>query len=444
MKDRVIRPHLGPRDLLIGYADAVRRRKWSFLLPAVVLIGLTIPIVLTLPPVYKSTTLIMVEAQKVPQEFVKTTVSAPIEDRLKTISQQILSRTRLERVIEEFGLDRPRERRSEGRIARWLDGWRAPAKPEAGRRVSLAVVEGMQRQIDINVKGGSTFSVSYMGEDPEMVMNVTNKLASLFIEENLKVREEQAEGTAEFLESELQQVKTRLESQEEELRTFKERYTGELPGQLDTNLRTLDRLQTERQRLQDSLRFAEDRYALFTQQLAAGLPEGERTAPTLSLHLQSLRVKLANLRTEYKDEYPDIAALKKEIAEVEAELAARQNDTAGVPGKPGDYGTLQAGEQQREIKLIKQRQQAVGDQIREYEKRVDRTPLREQQLTQVLRDYENTRKSYQALLDKRQDARIAESLERRQKGEIFRVLDPANYPERPFKPNRLLLVLGCL
>lgn len=433
------------QDRALDYLDVMRRRRWAFIIPAVTIAVLTVPIVLSLRPTYKSTTLIMVEAQKVPQEFVRTTVSSPIEDRLKTISQQILSRTRLERVIREFKLYRQNDQApaKAGWATRWRNRWGKPEAERKGSGVPLAVVERMQKNIEIMVKGGNTFSVSYMGQDPETVMNVTNKLASLFIEENLKVREAQAEGTSEFLESELQTVRKRLEENEEELKKFKEQYMGELPGQLDANLRTLDRLQFERQRLQDSLKSAEDRYLVLSQQIGSGLQAGERTAPALAIRLQELRARLVNLQTEYKDEYPDVLLVKREIASVEAELkrGPKSKETTKAGGREPSLVSFQLTEQEREITSIKRREQEVAAQIKQYEQRVDRTPAREQQLTQVLRDYENARKNYQTLLDKRQDARIAESLERRQKGEMFRILDPANYPETPFKPNRVRLML---
>jgi polysaccharide chain length determinant protein (PEP-CTERM system associated) len=277
---------------------------------------------------------------------------------------------------------------------------------------------------------------------------VTNKLSSLFIEENLRVRQAQAEGTSEFLESELQRVKVQLAAQENALRTFKERYMGELPSQLEANLRTLDRLQAERQRLQDSLKNAEERYGLLKQQIGNQATDTDRSPASLSLRLEALRARLVNLRTEYKDEYPDVVLLRKEIAGLEAELVAQSRASGPPPADTSaaeDTGVFQASEQARQMRAIRLRQQEIGNQIREYERRVERTPLREQQLTDVLRDYENTKKNYQVLLDKRQEARIAESLERRQKGEIFRVLDPANFPDRPYRPNRrLLLLIGLL
>ncbi len=425
------------QESVFHYWGILIRRRWAVIVPAVVISGLTVPIVFSIPATYQSTTLILVEAQKVPETLVRTTVTTPIEDRLQAISQQILSRTRLQRVIEKFNLYQPKEAGSEGWIAKWWMRFQSGRPPESSSDpVTLDHVERLRQNIDIQVprgrNSGSTISISFVGDDPRIVMDVTNELASLFIEENLKVREAQAEGTTEFLENELQQMKVQLEAHEEVLRSFKERSMGELPEQLEANLRTLDRLQIERQMLENSLKNAEDRYTDL---------EGGDSPSTVAGRLQVLRTRLANLRTEYKEEYPDIVLLKKEIAAVEAELAA-QTTTSTPPAMPGgSAGNAQLAEQRREIQTIRQRQQVVVAQIKDYEKRVERTPHREQQLAMVLRDYENVRRSYQTLLDKRQEAKIAESLERRQKAEIFRILDPANFPERPYRPNRVRLIL---
>ena len=173
-------------------------------------------------------------------------------------------------------------------------------------------------------------------------------------------------------------------------------------------------------------------------------PTGPPNSPSeLARHLQTLKSRLAALRAEYRDEYPDVILLKKEIEEVEVQLASQQE--LETPGSEANSLANSLGaqltEQQRQIKATKQRQQANADQIQEYEKRVENTPIREQQLAMIMRDYENVQRSYQSMLDKRQEAKIAESLEQRQKGEIFRILDPAILPQRPYKPDRQLLFL---
>ena len=435
------------RGGVFEYLEIFRRRRWVVIVPAVVISGLTVPIVLSIPATYQSTTLILVEAQKVPETLVRTTVTTPIEDRLQAISQQILSRTRLQRVIEKFNLYQTKASDSEGRIATWWMRLRSgrPQESSSGP-ATLDLVERLRRNVDIQVprgrSPGSTISIAFIGDDPRTVMDVTNELASLFIEENLRVREAQAEGTTEFLENELQQMKGQIEAQEEALRSFKQQAMGELPGQLDANLRTLDRLQIERQLLDNSLKNAEDRYADLSRQLTGRAPGSGDSPSTAAGRLQALRTRLANLRTEYREEYPDIVSLKKEIASIEAELAAQAAAPApSVPPGGDESANMQLADQRREIQTIKQRQQAVAAQIKEYEKRVEKTPYREQQLAMVLRDYGNAQRSYQGLLDKRQEAKIAESLERRQKAEIFRILDPANFPDRPYQQNRLLLIL---
>ncbi len=442
------------RDVLLQYGELLSRRRWSVIIPFLVIGGLTIPIVMWLPATYKSTTVITVEAQKVPESFVRSTVTTPIEDRLQAISEQILSRTRLERIVVKFDVYRSKPTASGG-VLEWWRGLFAEDRAARDAEARLSVVEAterMRRNINIQVPRGrdrsSTISISFSGEDPETVRNVTNELASLFIEENLKVRESQAEGTTEFLDNELKQMKTQLETQEQQLRTFKERSRGELPGQLETNLRTLDRLQMERQVLQQSLKNAEDRYADVNRQVVmAGGASADGAVPSeVEQRLQTMRARLAVLRTEYRDEYPDIVLLKREIAASEDELAKLSRQPAHPPSGAGRLPAtnplvVQLADQQREINLIKQRQQAVVDQIRDYERRVENTPQREQQLTMLLRDYENIQRGYETLLDKRQEAKISESLERRQKGEIFRVIDPALLPQRPATPNRPLLIL---
>jgi polysaccharide chain length determinant protein (PEP-CTERM system associated) len=435
------------------------RRKWYVAIPTLVVVAITIPVVLSLPSLYQATTLIMVEPQKVPEEFVRATVTVPIQDRLKTISQQVLSRTRLERVIDEFSLfqhstavDGPQwmvvARKWVETLRRWI-GYE-PSGPVDGTLDRLSLVERMRNNIAITVTGGSTFSITYTGEDPLVVQQVTNKLASLFIDENLKVREEQAEGTAEFLESELERVKKRLEGQESEVRAFKQRYMGELPSQLDANLRTLDRLQMEKIALDEQLRNAKERFEVMSQIDLFGLSNTEDDGPVAptDTRLQTLKGRLAELLRTYKEDYPDVVVLRREIAQLEAELDRQQAEEPPrvVPREPVlKVQKAPEDEISSTIASLKHRSEEVAKEIQRYQERVDNTFLREQQLSVILRDYETISKTYQVLLDKRQNARIAENLERRQKGEIFRILDPAELPERPFKPNRrLLIALGCL
>ncbi len=445
------------------YLEIFLRRKWYFLLPFIGIILVSGLLAYILPDVYRSTTVIFVESQKVPENFVRPTVTANIEGRLNTLTQQIMSRTRLEKVIQEFGLYQGTGQRSglEAILINvpWVNsylGLKALGIDEA--------VERMRKDIDVSVNGKNSdgadlaFTVSYHGWNPEVTMHVTEKLASLFIEENLKIREKQAEGTSEFLENELNNSRLHLEQQEKQIKEFKQRYMGELPQQLDANLRALDRFQMEMKATLEALKAAEDRKESIEKLLAAAPPESEVGGNTLLTRLDQLKTQLSKLRAEYKEDYPDISLVRKEIKEIEEVLAKQDKNLESKLDTPAKGSrnildqhpsrdpltqnlTTQLRDANIEISVLKTRRANLMKQISLYEKRVEDTPLREQQLMTIMRDYENIQKNYQSLLDKRLQAKISENLEKRQQGEIFRILDPANLPLSPYQPNRIKIVL---
>ena len=282
-------------------------------------------------------------------------------------------------------------------------------------------------------------------------MNVTNKLASIFIEENLRIREQLVEGTADFLNVELQRLREKLEEQEQALSQYKQRYMGVLPSQLNANLRTLDRLQLQLQSLATSIRDTEDRKMLLNRLTAPG---GTKLAPAVSGlmlrdprigQLQTLERRLMELQAEYTESYPDILITKQKIAQLEADLRS-DNTLSSASGVPVVQGSAPISSQQpisfeQEIARMKEQQQDILNQITLYEKRVEDTPRRELELTKLTRDYGSTQQAYGALLSKAGNAKISENLEKRQKGERFRIIDPANLPETPFKPDLSKLLL---
>ncbi len=414
------------------YIEIVLRRKWFIITPFIVsVIGIIVAFRI-IPPMYKSTTQILVEPQKVSESYVKPTITIDIKGRLDTISQQVMSRTRLESIIKEFDL----------------------FHSQRDKLTSDEIVELMRKNIEINVQGQASFIISYMGADPETVMHVTNRLASLFIEENLKVREQQAEGTTEFLDTQLQSLKAVLESLEAQIKVFKEKYVGELPAQLEANLRTLDRLQLELQTINDMLGSAEDRKIVLEKQLTESnetLTGGSR-ADSLEARLLASQTELSRLSSIYTDKYPDIIRIKNEIAEIEKQLEEGNSseESSGIPLKPKvlrnnpmDKMTLATlTNVNSNIKNLKEKQKEITKRIDILQDRVERIPTREQQMTSLVRDYENTKYNYQNLLNKKLDSQIAENLEKRQKGEQFRILDPANLPLKPFNsdPKRIILL----
>jgi polysaccharide chain length determinant protein (PEP-CTERM system associated) len=423
--------------------SAWTRRKWLailvFALPATVSVSL----VMALPDVYVSTVTVLVERQQVPEAFVRPTVTSEVETRLHTISQEILSRSRLEALARRFGL------------------YADPQKGLSGQEV----IERMRRDIRLDLKetqsrwrGGTTtaFALSYRGRDPHTVALVANALASFYVEENLKARERQATGTAEFMKVQLDDTKRRLDEQERIVSAFRSRHIGELPQQMPANLAALETLTTQlRLNSDNQLRAAERREALSTQlaeaaTLARLVPQAVSPAPGAeqppAMRLARLRQELTTARSRWTDAHPTVSRLREEIRALEPEVAAAaQPDAAAAqPAPPSPYTlrlkeALQAAE--AEIKILKTEERRLRDAIVSYQARVENTPRREQEFQAISRDYESTRELYQSLLKRHGEAQLAESMEQRQKGEQFRVIDPAIPGETPAAPNRLRFLL---
>ena len=325
-------------------------------------------------------------------------------------------------------------------------------------------------------------------------MDVTNRLATLFIDENLKLREQYAEGTSDFLTHELSGAKYNLEQQEKTLKEFKEDHMGSLPEQLDPNLRSLDRLQNDLQSINNDLRSTEDRKLFYEGQLKEyerqliekQLAENEQgyVAPTtdvggLGRTLERLTDELTSLRSQFNENYPDILSLKNQIHEIESRLAkqsavgqpleqtlssqptklagnsvptqspaqrrASQTDSRRLALPPAQIIKAQLEGVHADMQLLRERQKRTAALIREYERRVEETFANQQKLVSISRGYELSQQNYQALLQKLLNSKVAENLERREKGERFRVVDPANLPQKPYKPNRPKLIgIGSL
>jgi polysaccharide chain length determinant protein (PEP-CTERM system associated) len=443
------------------YIEIFLRRIWYILIPFAMVLAGAATYAITSPKEYRASSLILVTPQKVPEAFVRPTVTSKIEDRLSSISQEIMSRTRLEQVISELRL----------------------YSEESKSKSMEEIVELMRRNIQVEIKGKEGyFTIGYVGKDPRIVTTVANKLASLFIEENLKLREQQAQGTSEFLSVELNATKAKLDEQEKAMTQYRRSHSGELPEQRDANLKVLEQLQLIYQRIGENMRAAEDRRLVIQKQMSdmelllSSPPNVKESVgpPPIPLkdlqevQLEQLRNQLADLETKYTEKHPDILMAKKRIAELEAKIEkdksekktegkivttelAAPNKEAQKEKKDGKSeirlnprykemeGQLIATE--LEIGRLKEEEGKVKAQINIYRGRIENTPLREQEMTLIARDYQNTKETYQTLLKKSQEAQQAENLERRQKGEQFRVIDPARIPEKPFRPDIPKIIL---
>jgi succinoglycan biosynthesis transport protein ExoP len=415
--------------------EVLRRRRWWALLAFAGCFVVTTTVAIGLPDVFRSSATILIERQQIPDELVRSTVTSGLDVRIQTISQEILSRSRLENLIGQFGLYP--ERRGGEPTERIVDRMRSDIQIE---------MRGEQKRGD---RSAVAFSVSYLGRDPAKVAAVANAIASFYIEENLKARERQATGTAEFLRAQLDELKRKLADQEARVSAFKEKNLGELPQQLDANLKTLEQLNGQLRLNSDNQVQANARRTAVESQLAEALGLAGGGPDALATRLADLRRTLAVLRMQYTEQYPDVIRVRGEIAKLEAQLAAGAGDAQGAGTGVVSPQVLQLRRSLAEVDVDLARLRAEADRLRatiaQYQGRVEAAPKREQEFQALARDYQSTQEQYKSLVGRQNEADLAESMEQRQKGELFRVIEPAVPDEQPSAPRRgRLLLLGLL
>jgi polysaccharide chain length determinant protein (PEP-CTERM system associated) len=432
------------------FLEIFRQRKWLIIFSFLFIMFGTVVYSVITPDQYRSSTTILVIPQRVPEKFVSSTVTYSVEDRLTATSQQILSRTRLMAVIDELGFYKEE---------------RKTTPPEI-------LAKNMRKNIKIKIlRGRDAFRLSFENEDPNMAMLTVSKLASFFIDENLKVREQLATGTSEFLDSQVQEVKRQLEEQEEKVKRYKLTYMGELPQQMQANLSMLSRLQDQRRANADAIAKAEDRKVFLESQIS-GLQnqirtkEGEAENPKERLldEYFSKREQLEDLSAKYTQNYPTVVQLRREVQQLdekiatieEGGLASIDNNTnrTGLPlrlrkarRERGEIGRLRAQVRSLDLDLLawKREQEEIQRASDAIQEKVARLPQREQEMIALTRDYNNLRKSYDDLMRKKLSATVSQNLEERQKGEQFQVLDPPVLPTVPFAPERMkILMMGFM
>ena len=423
-----------PEDIL----QILRKRIWLLLVPFAVVSAGVAAWAYKLPDSFRSETVILVVPQRVPESFVRSTVTTRIEDRLQSITQDILSRTRLERIIQDFNLY------------------------AAARQTGIMedIVERMRRDISVQVLRGDSFRVGYVGDNPRTVMRVTERLTTLFIDENLRERETLAEGTNQFLESELEAARRRLVESEKRVEDYRRRFAGQLPSQTDSNLQVLQNTQMQIQQLAESMNRDSERRLEVDRQLAelqsqqtddtAGVTPANAGAPSLKQQLEAAKSALTVLQTRFKETHPDVQKVAKAVQDLEAKVAALPPDEAAAApagssiaaARKKRIGELQAALAQvdRQLKAKAEDEQRLRHQVTVYQARLEAAPTRESEMIELTRDYDTLQKQYTSLLAKKEDSKISANLERRQIGEQFKLLDPARIPERPFSPDRHMLI----
>jgi polysaccharide biosynthesis transport protein len=430
------------------------RRRWALLLSACTIALATAAGSLLLPNQYVSEATIIVEQQQVPERYVTPTSTSDVSSALLAMEQDVLSNARLLRIIDDLGLYPKARKRA------------APEDLLATMRSNIEItpLEGDPARREVN-----SLRISFTGDNARTAQQVTSRLTQSFIQENQLSRTQQAEGTTTFLESQLETAKQDLQQQEEKLKDFKMQNLGELPEQQGSNLSILSGLQMQLQNTVSSIGRAQEQRAYQTSllneyhdlaQTGAQVPNGQALSP-----VEVQRAKLAKLNSDRADllshetpQNPDVVKIDQAIAQSKQELdklMAAQNSPSGASGQSpdsaagavtGDATTAQIKSQleanRLEIDDLVKDQKRLEEQITIYQKRLNLTPVREQQLNTVLDDYNSAKKNYDDLLGKKTQSELASSLEQQQQGQQFRIVDPPTLPSKPTSPSRVKICMG--
>jgi len=472
------------------YIQIAKRRRYQILVPALVIFTASVLLALLLPPIYRSTATVLIETQSVSKDFLQTTVTGYVEQRLQSISQVVLGRVNLMNLIKKMDLYTE-------------DREMFTAEEIVAKMQKDILLEPVQTEVNNPSAGRSgpatiAFNISYEGRNPNKVAEVASELASLFLQENLKSREETAKATVDFLEKQLEDIRQEMLTLEAKLSVFKEEHLTELPELMQLNMQTLEKLEKDKAALQENIRSLQNRNVYLEGQLAtvdphmSGGGDGQRmgspreeqerlrrryTALKATLseqHPDVIRAKrefeaagkelgggqddrylaeaikekqarLARLSETLSDKHPDVLALKREIAELEKARQAAPKTPAGGANDATNPAYINLKTQIVSTNMDIRRSQADLARLSalqtEYQRRLEGTPRVEQEYHALNRDYESARLKYNELANRLMAARESKGLEESQIGDKFTLIAPPLVPEKPVKPLRLLIVL---
>jgi polysaccharide biosynthesis transport protein len=438
-----------------------RRGRWWILLPLFLCWAIIWGVGWLLPTTYESEALILIEQQKVPEQYVLSNVSVNLEERLQSMTQQILSRSRLQSIIDRFHLYQP---------AHGIGKFFQSGDPVEQMRKDIKIELVEQTPTPGKPADLTAFKIQYGAGSPELAQQVNNMLTEQFIDESLNAQRQMSESTTSFLDNQLDQAAKTLQEQEKTVRAFKTNHLGDLPSQLQTNVQILSGLQVEQQNVQHAIDVAKQQRLYLESQLQqlqsvqGTLGEAGGPSPLESLQKQLLeqRARLADERSGHTEDYPDIVALKAKIAETEKLIKDIASNSGAKDSKDGSTSNAssetalsitssplmqirsQLKANDAEIADYQKQARTIDQKITEYRSRLNLTPETEQQLAEISRGYEESKANYDSLLLKKDQSQLATNLEQRQGGEQFRILDPPSFPDKPKSPNHLFLSLGGL
>jgi polysaccharide chain length determinant protein (PEP-CTERM system associated) len=394
-----------------------------------------------LPDLYRGTAIVLID-RPVAEGFVRPTVAGELETRLHIIKEETLGRERLSGVIERFDLY-PELRRN-GAMQSALDR----------TRDDIQVEQSGPEQVSGRTKTVA-FKLHYTGRSRDTVADVTNAIASFYVQQNDRMRSQEAAQATQFLKQQLDEAKQELDRQEGTVKSYNTRHVGQLPQQFELNLAALDRLNTqlringERQlrAVEQKGRLTDDALILESGSPGAASAETDRSQD----RLEKLRADLKQLETQFTSKHPDVQRLREEVARVERAIAA-EPPPAKLPGSPAVdpaevYSRLGRSRRQSiqsldaEIAKLKEEETSIRARITDVEGRLQSMPARQQELQMVSRDRQSAKDLYDSLLKRYEEAQLLESMESDRQGERFRILEAAVPPEGPSAPNRLLLMI---
>jgi len=441
------------------YLAMLRRRLKVILLPALLAPVAGYLISYAFPPRYTSQSTILVEAQKVPEGYVKPAITDDVLLRIATIQQKVVSRSRLKAMVERLNLAK------HGNVDDVITeiSQNLSVEPLSSDMTAAATASEKKAKKQpgqtTNTNPVPGFTVSYTADNAKDAQQICSQLTSMMLEENFNMRQEVARDTTTFLKGQLDQAKQDLDNQDAKLADFKKQYLGQLPGDEDSNLRILTSLNAQLEANTQTLnRAQQDRaYAesVLTQQLATWKASQSSTDPqTLQKQLASLESQLITLQARYTDDHPDVVKTKNDIAEVKRRLnelnsAPAQGPDANAKGnvtEPPEIRQLRLQIHQYEevIAQAERDQKRAQGQISVFQGRIATSPNVEEQYKQLTRDYDTAEKIYNTLLSQKSQSEVQTEMEQQQKGEQMRLMVPAGLPQDPTFPNRWLLAGGGL
>jgi len=472
----------------------IRRRKKSFLILFVLIFIFAGGIAFLLPPIYRSESKIIIEGQQIPEDYVKTTITSYVEERLQVAKQQIMTRAKILSIINQFNLySEMREKHTtEEMIAKMR-------KNIELKTISARVIDrrtGRPSSVTI------AFTLSFEGKDPPKVQKIANVLASFFLEEDLKRRDELASATTDFLEQESEKLKENIKILENTISEFKEAHIGELPEQINVNLQAITRLDRELDRTIAKIGNLEEQMVYLKAQIASVdalkpiVTEQGKVTRNPKERLKALNLRLMSLQATMSEKHPDIKKLKKQIKELEAQvgrsddsvakvrrLSELEGQLAALKGKLGPkhpdvikltrevrvlskevdglltekaiidvsdekpdnpaYISLMTRIAAVELNIATQTKsrERIEQKIEEYDRKIERTPVVEKEYSELTLDYQSAKRKHNEIMSKLLTARIARGMEQTQRGERFTITETAQLPEKPFKPNRMAIAL---